>query len=213
MPTADTFPELAPPGSDAHTISLVYAQGVGGFMLMICLFQCPGPRGLIMGVVSLIGMMFKHKYVDDSGPPPEGFAMAFAVLVACGYAGSVSMDAHVSKVGTYVVTLWMFFYVFNMATDPKGMLTETYPDIAGDSLAVGLRWVEVLCGLALMTALTQCPGALGRAMACTVNCGLMAYHLSQGITPPPPVMVMGSVATLLQYKDLLMPPAAPAKKD
>ena len=182
-------------------------------MLMMCLFQCPGPRGLLMGVVSLICLMFKHKYVDGSGPPPEGFAMAFAVLAACGYAGSVSMDAHESKVGTYAVTLWMLFYVCVMAADPTGMLTGSYPDIAGDSLTVGLVWVEVMTGLALMNAMTQCPGALGRAMASTVNCALMGYHLSKGITPPPPVMVLGPVVALLQYKDLLMPPTTAAKKD
>jgi hypothetical protein len=214
MPTADTFGDLAAPGTDAHTISCIYAQVAGGFMLMMCLFQCPGPRGLVMGVVSLICLMFKHKYVDGSGPPPEGFAMAFAVLVACGYAGSVSMDAHESKVGTYAVTLWMLFYVGIMAVDPKGMLTGSYPDIEGDSLTVGLVWVEVMTGLALMSAMTQCPGALGRAMACSVNLALMGYHLSQGIQPPPPVMVLGTVTALLQYKDLLMPgAAAAAKKD
>lgn len=213
MPTADTFSELAPPGSDAHTISCIYAQVVGGFMLMMCLFQCPGPRGLLMGMTSIICLMFKHKYVDGSGPPTEGFAMAFAVLAACGYAGSVSMDAHKSKIGTYAVTLWSLMYVGLMATDPKGMLTGSYPDIEGDSLKVGLVWVEVMTGMALMSAMTQCPGALGRAMACTVNCALMCYHLSQGISPPPPVMVLGAATTLLQYKDLLMPASTGAKKD
>eukprot|EP01046_Picozoa_sp_COSAG06_P020929 COSAG06_NODE_1553_length_9121_cov_5.225781_1_plen_104_part_00 len=103
----------------------------------------------------------------------------------------------------------MLFYVGIMAVDPKGMLTGSYPDIEGDSLTVGLVWVEVMAGLALMSAMTQCPGALGRAMACSVNLALMGYH-----QPPPPVMVLGTVTALLQYKDLLMPgAAAAAKKD
>ena len=63
-------------------------------MLMMCLGSCPGPRGLAMAVASLICMMFKHTFVDGSGPPPEGFVMAFAVLAAQLYAGQSSMDEH-----------------------------------------------------------------------------------------------------------------------
>ena len=73
----------------------------------MCLGSCPGPRGLAMAVASLICMMFKHKFVDGSGPPPEGFVMAFAVLAAQLYAGQSSMDEHKSKIGTYVFTGWM----------------------------------------------------------------------------------------------------------
>ena len=74
---------------------------------MMCLGSCPGPRGLAMAVASLICMMFKHKFVDGSGPRPEGFAVGFAVLAAQLYAGQSSMDEHKSKIGTYVFTGWM----------------------------------------------------------------------------------------------------------
>ena len=61
---------------------------------MMCLGSFPGPRGLAMGVGLLICMMFNHKFVDGSGPRPEGFAVGFAVLAAQLYAGHSSMDEH-----------------------------------------------------------------------------------------------------------------------
>jgi hypothetical protein len=79
IPTGDVFGDKTPEGSEAFTISCVFAQGVGTFQLMLMLTQCPGPRGTIMAVLACIACMAKHTIVDGSGPPDEGKYMGIAV--------------------------------------------------------------------------------------------------------------------------------------
>lgn len=50
--------------------------------------------------------------------------------------------------------------------------------------------------MSVMLILIQCPGALGRAMALTVNCALLAYHYfgPKALVPPLPVVVMATIS-------------------
>lgn len=209
MPTADTMGDKTPVGSDAHAVSLIYAQVVGAFMMCVCVTQCPGPRGLIMAILCIMAVMAKHTFVDGLALPMPPKVMACVALACSLFAGQTSMGQHTSKAGIYFYVFWMCVVAFMAGTDPVTMLTDTYPKRwgvkdSGDSLEVGLIWCEVIALVALMNALAQCPGALGRSMAMCANCALMAYHLNKGITPPPVIMIGASVTTLLQLKELLL---------
>jgi hypothetical protein len=80
-------------------------------------------------------------------------------------------------------------------------ISDTYPDIANVEGALDATnvWCEVIATMSLVLVLLQCPGALGRAMAMTVTVALTGYHYSQGIMPPPPVVVLATVSAVASW--------------
>jgi hypothetical protein len=66
LPVEGTFPSLEGAGKD---IAKVYAQVVGFQMLQGLLVQCPGPRGIQMAMLAIIGGMAYHIFTLNVIPP------------------------------------------------------------------------------------------------------------------------------------------------
>ena len=210
MPTADTFGSLEK-SPEAFGVSCIYAQVVGCLMFMMLFQQCPGPRGLLLAIGALGAMMAKHIFVDGLVPPPPAMLFAGVTFCAAAVSGMEDMGEHKNRVGTYVFAGWQLIQMALFATQPEQMLKDSYPDISGEALTIGLVWCEVIAMESLMNALLQCPGALGRAMAFTANVAMMAKHIIvDSLYPPPPVMLLGGVVFVLSWHAQLT--AAPVKE-
>lgn len=203
MPAGGIFPKLE---GEGFGIACFYVQVVGFQMMQALLAQCPGPRGIQMAMMAMIGGMAFHIFSLSVIPSPQLMVGVVLVFVTTIISGKTNMDKHDSKLSQYAFIVWnvvqgvVFITTRNSGTGTP-LITDSYPDVA--SIEGALAATNVLCEVSAMMSLVlvflQCPGALGRAMAMTATVALTGYHYSQDIMPPPPVVVLATVSAVASW--------------
>ena len=178
-------------GTPAWRIATTYAEVAGAFNFMLAATTCPGPRGYLLAMGTLVGMMTKHMLVDDLMPPPPVIVLGVGGFVVAAYA--FFNDNKWGKwafLANNAVNAAAFLFM------PLTPLRDSFPDSNGLGLVIGLLFMEVIGYHCVMCLLTCCPGDLGRAMAMTAGIVLMAKHnYVDNVGPPMPVAVMMCAAT------------------
>lgn len=107
-----------------------------------------------------------------------------------------------SDVGKWGFMAFNALNAFVFFTDGANVVAESFPTLGKNSqgMWVGTRCMEVAGTFCLAQVLSNCPGALGRAMGMTAFLGLIYKHRTvDNIGPPPPVLGAIVIVTVLQY--------------
>lgn len=176
-----------------YTIGTVYMQVIAGISCILAgLVATKGEAGYQIHCIIMASLFSKHYFVDGLMPPPPVMIMTAIMFLASftEYAKRV----YLFFLGAQVVT---FFF------QPEMVLRDTFADVDGVGLAVGLAAIEVICVLAaegwLIAAL---PSKLGLTCAMWLQQALLLKHVildKQG--PPMPIIVFQTVVLLATTYD------------
>ena len=84
MPVEGTWPDLTGASKDT---AMIYAQVVGFLFYQLLLVQCPGPRGLQMAMLAMMGGMIYHITVQKVTPPVPVMCGVALVMATTFYSG------------------------------------------------------------------------------------------------------------------------------
>ena len=111
-----------------------------------------------------------------------------------------------SNVGKWAFMAFNALNAFVFFTDAETVILESFPNLSTSSkgFIASSRCIEVIGTFCLAQVLSNCPGALGRAMGMTAFCALIYKHCTvDNIGPPPPVLGAIIAVTALQYYSYL----------
>lgn len=167
--------------SDPQTIQVVtiYYQVIAVFCLMVLCLQLPGLSSLKCANGFFISLFAKHMLIDGLQPPPAVMIQT-AVVFGLLHFGS-------PRVGRKAFATQMILSAVVFMLSPVSVLTDSFPDIAGEALTIATLMIEVIAFQSIWlgaSALTDGAAKTQGAMW-LLNLVVMAKHtLVDGAGPP-----------------------------
>jgi len=180
------------------TVAKIYLQVMFGMSLLYsCQLIFSGKKANLASMGCMAATMTKHIVVDGLIPPPPVMAMTAIVIAAQFAPGPWGQRAFIG---------FCFFNAFTFLTQPLMVLQDSFPDVVAGSkeAALGAFCFEVISLYLVMAGIVALipMKAYGLALSMQAGLAVVAKHVVINKSgPPPPMIGIWIVATLLAWKE------------